>query len=178
MAINNETIIVTKDLSIQIFTSIQLSLSTLKIPNPAYLATRTNKGHTDLFYENYNDNPNRSSVGEHSSGRMMGEGYLTARTLSSMDALPNTTYDLEGNRPRLDQTEVTHKAYLLRPDFDLFACTQLISGHLLLLVFVCDHSLLRWTRRYHNTSESPFPILLWRFALHWPAVYTYYQKSW
>ena len=100
MAINNETITVTRDLSMQIFTL------DLKNPDPAYLATRTNKGHADLFYENYNDpgtNPNRSSVGKHSSGRMMGEGYLTARTLSSMDPLPNTTYDLEGNRPRPDQ---------------------------------------------------------------------------
>ena len=88
---------------------------------------------------------------------MMGEGYLTARTLSSMDALPNTAYDLEGNRPRPDQTEVTHRAYLLRPDFDLFACTQLISGHLLLLVFVCDHSLLRWTRDTTTHRNHLFP---------------------
>ena len=82
MAINNETITVTRDLSMQIFTL------DLKNPDPAYLATRTNKGHTDLFYENYNDlgtNPNRSTIGEHSSGRR----DLTTRTLSSVDALPN-----------------------------------------------------------------------------------------
>ena len=115
MAIANETIIVTKTgpvvANIHFHPTVALDL---KNPEPAYLTTRTDRGRTDLFYENHNDpntNPHRPIVSEHLSGRMMGKGgdlYLTYKDADfsgrvDLQAKSHTTYNLKGNLSRPDQ---------------------------------------------------------------------------
>lgn len=116
MAITNETIIVTKQGPV--VTNIHFHPTAaldLKNPEPAYLTTRTDRGRTDIFYENHNDLLHRPIVSEHISGRSMGQGgdvHLTYKNAGfngrvDVKAIAYTAHNLEGNLPRPDQTEGT-----------------------------------------------------------------------
>lgn len=115
MAIVNETVIITK--KGPVYTNVHFHPTApldLDNPEPVHLTTRTDRGRTDLFFENHNDedtNPHRPIVAQHLSGRMMGMGgdlYLTYKNAEfngrvDLKAKSHTAYNLEGTVLRQDQ---------------------------------------------------------------------------